>query len=159
MSPVHFHLMLNHLPVVGTVFAALLLGYALIVHSDPVKKIALGTFVLIALLAVPAYLTGEPAEEIAERLPGVTETAIEQHEEAAQIAFASSLVVGALAITGLAIFRTKAVPRLFAVSVLALSVVAMAALAWTANLGGKVRHTELRSEAAAAGRASHDDDD
>jgi len=159
MSPVHFHLMLNHLPVVGTIFAALLLGYALIAHSDPVKKIAFGAFVLIALLAVPAYLTGEPAEEIAEGLPGVTETAIEQHEEAAQVAFASILVVGALATTGLAIFRTKAVPRAFAVSVLALSVVAMAALAWTANLGGKVRHTEIRSDVAAVGEVSHVDDD
>lgn len=159
MSPVHLHLMLNHLPVVGTVFAALLLGYAMVVRSDLVKKIAFGAFVLIAMLAVPAYLTGEPAEEIAEGLPGVTDNAIEQHEEAAQIAFASIMVVGALAVTGLAMFRTKAVPRLFAVAVLALSVVAMAALAWTANLGGKVRHTEIRSEAAAVGRASHDDED
>lgn len=159
MSPVHLHLMLNHLPVVGIVFAALLLGYAVLVNNDVVKKISLAAFVLIAMLAVPAYLTGEPAEEIAEGLPGVTEYAIEQHEEAAQIAFASILLVGAMAVAGLVMFRTKAVPRLFAVSVLALSVVAMAALAWTANLGGKVRHTEIRSEAAVVGRPSHDDDD
>jgi hypothetical protein len=39
-----------------------------------------GGFVLTALLALPVYFTGEPAEKVVERLPGVTEPLIEEHE-------------------------------------------------------------------------------
>ena len=147
MDSVHLHLMLNHLPVVGTLFALLLLGFAILKRSDELKKVALGSFVIIAALATPAYLTGEPAEELAEKLPGVTESVIDPHEDAAKIAFALILSVGVVALTGLVFLRAKAVPQWFAVSVLALSIGAAGALAWTANLGGQIRHTEIRSGA------------
>jgi hypothetical protein len=47
------------------------------------KRISLGIFIIVALLAIPAYLTGEPTEELVENLPGVSKSSIEQHEEAA----------------------------------------------------------------------------
>ena len=159
MDPVHLHLMLNHLPVVGTLFAFLLLGFALIKRSNELKKVALGTFAIIAALAIPAYLTGEPAEELAEKLPGVTESVIDPHEDAAKIAFALILATGAVALSGLVVLRAKTVPQLFAVSVLALSLAAASALAWTANLGGKIRHTELRSDAPPAHSTNNTKDD
>ena len=145
MSPVHLHLMLNHLPVVGTLFAFFLLGLAIFKRSDEMKKVGLGAFAVIAALAIPAYLTGESAEELAEKLPGVMGV-IDPHEDVAKIAFALILATGAVALSGLVVLRAKAVPQLFAVSVLALSLAATGALAWTANLGGKIRHTELRSD-------------
>lgn len=62
MNPAHLHLMLNHIPVLGTAFCMVLVGSALIQKSEELKRVSLGAFVIVALLAIPAYLTGEPAE-------------------------------------------------------------------------------------------------
>ncbi|MGV3533198.1 MAG: hypothetical protein ACO1QR_12570 [Chthoniobacteraceae bacterium] len=137
--------MLNHLPVVGALFALLLLSWAILRSSAELKKVALGAFVIVAALSIPAYLTGEPAEELAENIPGVMESVMEPHEDSAKIAFALILAVGAVALGGLLVLRTKAVPQWFATSVLVLALAAAGSLAWTANLGGKIRHPELEN--------------
>ena len=151
MNPVHLHLMLNHVPVLGTAFSLALLGWALLRKSEELKKVSLGFFVIIALLAIPAYLTGEPAEELVENLPGVSKASIEQHEEAAQVAFAGVLIVGVAALGGLVFFRRgKLVSDWLSVIVLVLSLIVFALMARTANLGGLIRHPEIRSDAQAS---------
>jgi hypothetical protein len=138
--------MLNHLPVVGMGFAVCLLLYGIVRSSRELTKAGMGALVIVALLAIPAFLTGEPAEEIAERLPGVTERVIEPHEDAAKVALAAALVVGALALAGLGRFRGKEPPPAIALGLAALALAAAGAMAWTANLGGKIRHPEIRGE-------------
>jgi uncharacterized membrane protein len=147
MNPAHWHLMLNHVPVLGTAFGMALIAWALVRKSEELKRVSLGVFVIIALLAIPAYLTGEPAEEIVEHLPGVSEASIEEHEDAAKFAFAGVLVLGAAALGGLVIFRRgRPAPTWVAVVALVLSVIVFAMMVRTANLGGLIRHPELRSD-------------
>ena len=62
MNQVHLHLLMNHLPILGVPFGLLLLCAGMLRQSDELKKAALLTFVVAALLAVPVYFTGEPAE-------------------------------------------------------------------------------------------------
>ncbi|MCI0564610.1 MAG: hypothetical protein MN733_39585, partial [Nitrososphaera sp.] len=69
MNLAHVHLLLNHFPVIGTVFGFLFLAYAMAKKSEELKKVSLGIFVLIALIALPVYFTGEPAEEVVKHLP------------------------------------------------------------------------------------------
>ncbi len=146
-NPAHLHLMLNHVPVLGTAFGLGLVGWALLRKSEELKKISLGVFVIVAVLAIPAYLTGEPAEKLVENLPDVSKTSVEQHEEAAQVAFGGVLIVGVAALGGLIFFRhDKAIPNWLAVIVLVLSLIVSALMARTANLGGLIRHTEIRSD-------------
>jgi uncharacterized membrane protein len=147
MNPAHLHLILNHIPVLGTVFGMALIAWALFRKSEELKRVSLGVFVVIALLAVPAYLTGEPTEEVVEHLPGVDKPAIEEHEEAAMFAFAGVLVLGAGALGGLIFpWRGKPVPNLVSIGALVLSVIVFAMMVRTANLGGLIRHPELRSD-------------
>lgn len=139
--------MLNHVPVFGTAFGLGLVGWALLRRSEELKRISLGIFIIVALLAIPAYLTGEPAEELVENLPGVSKSSIEQHEEAAQVAFAGVLIVGVAALGGLIFFRhDKAIPNWLAVIVLVLSLIVFTLMARTADLGGLIRHPEIRQE-------------
>src|SRR5688500_14191615 len=98
MNLTHVHLMLNHVPVLATAFGLGLLVLAAWRRSDEVKKVALGLFVVGALLAVPVYLTGEPAEDAVEQLPGVSKAIIEQHEDAAAVAFTAIAVLGVAAL-------------------------------------------------------------
>ena len=147
MNPAHWHLMLNHIPVVGMAFGLALVSLALLRKSEELKRISLGFLIVIALLAIPVYLTGEPAEELVENLPGVSKSSIDQHEEAAQVAFAGVLVVGAAALGGL-IFsrRRKLVSNWFSLIVLVLSLIVFALMARTANLGGLIQHAEIRPD-------------
>ncbi len=79
MSFVHMHLVLNHVPVIGAGLLVLLLLYGMLRRSNDVVRAALLGFVALALLAVPAYLTGEPAGKAIKGHPGIALGAIEVH--------------------------------------------------------------------------------
>jgi hypothetical protein len=55
---------------------------------------------LVALLALPAYFTGEPAEEAVERAVGVTEQVIDAHEAAALVSLVGVELLGVIASAG-----------------------------------------------------------
>jgi uncharacterized membrane protein len=147
MNAAHLHLILNHIPVLGTAFGLTLLAWALIRRSEELKRVSLGVFIVVALFGIPTYLTGEPAEEAIEHLPGVDEHSIEEHEDAAKFAFAGVLVLGAAALGGLILFRrSRPTPAWVAILVLVLAVLVFAMMVRTANLGGLIRHPELGSD-------------
>jgi len=140
-------LMLNHLPVLGTIFGLLLLGWAALRRSETLQRAALGTFVLAALAAIPVFLTGKPSEDLVERLAGTAEQAIEVHEEAAVVALIAIEALGALALAALVLFRNRGIPRPLAGGALVFALATAGWMAQTANLGGRIRHAELRSTA------------
>ena len=151
MNAAHAHLLLNHLPVLGTAFGVLLLLFAFVRKSDELKRLGLGVFVVAALTAVPAYLTGEPAEDIVERLPGISKPMIEEHEEAAENGAVALGALGVMSLAGLLRFRRSAcLPQWLTVSSLVVALVVAALMARTATLGGRIHHPEIRSENAAA---------
>lgn len=146
MSWGYLHLALNHVPVIGTFLGLLLLLVAFFRKSEELKKVTLGLLVLIALVTIPVYLTGEPAEEMIENIPGTSEAIVERHENAALFSLIAVEVAGITALAGLLIFvRNKRLGNLLAIVTLAFSMIGGGLLAWTANLGGQIRHTEIRS--------------
>lgn len=62
MNGAHLHLLLNHVPVVGVPLGLLLLIGAYLRRSEEWKRAALWTFVFLAIMTVPTYLTGPQAE-------------------------------------------------------------------------------------------------
>lgn len=148
MDLTHLHLMLNHLPVVGVIFGFLILLWGVLRGYEEVKTVGLIVLVITALAAVPVYLTGEPAEEVVEHLPGVSEQIIELHEDAALPSLILAIVTGVLALGALILKRfsaaAAAAARISMLAVLLLSFVTGAFMARTANLGGQIRHTEIR---------------
>ena len=146
MNAAHLHLVLNHIPVLGTVFGLGLLAFGLLRRSEDVERVALGLLVVTALFAVPAYLTGEPAEDAVESRPGVARGLIEQHEAAAGAAFVGMLVLGGLALVGGIGFRgRRPIPAWFGGCVLLGALIVSGMMAWTAKLGGQVSHPEIRA--------------
>jgi hypothetical protein len=147
MDWTYFHLVMNHFPVIGAIFGMVILGWGLFRGSEEVKNLGLSVMVVTALVAIPVYLTGEPAEETVERLPGVLEAAIEQHEEFAKYGLAAAIASGVAALVSLIYswFRPGqgGVGRLMAIVTLALSIATVGAMSWTAKLGGVIRHTEI----------------
>lgn len=145
MNWTHVHLFLNHVPVMGTLFGILLLAAAMAMHSTQLKKVSLTVFVLVALAALPVYFTGEPAEETVKHLPGVHEVNIEQHEAAAKLSLMVMEALGVLALGVLLLsHRSNTVPTGLLFATLLISLIAGGLIARTANLGGQIRHSEIR---------------
>jgi MFS family permease len=144
MSSAHLHLIINHIPVLGVLFGAAILAYGLWRLQDAVIRVALGLFVASGLGAVGAYFSGEGAEEVVEELPGISYNIIETHEEVASIAFLLTAFLGTVALALLIWRRQSDIPRAAAVSLLVAAIGVFGVLAYTANTGGKIRHTELR---------------
>ncbi|MBX3294947.1 MAG: hypothetical protein KF762_04490 [Acidobacteria bacterium] len=151
MDSAHLHLMLNHFPLFALVIGVPIVLYGAIRNSQAMVNTGLIIFLAAAVVAVPTYLTGEPAEDIVENLPGVSEAFIESHEDAAKIALGFAVVTGIASAVGLAIWFFKpAIQRYAATPALLLAVVTLGLMGWTANLGGQIRHTEIRAGDAAA---------
>lgn len=154
MEAVQLHLLLNHVPVIGTIFGLALLAYGLLRDQNTVVRAALWALVITGVAGVATYLSGEPAEEVIEEMAGVSEALIERHEEMAYWATGGAVVVGLVALVMLTLYRTREVGRGFAAVVLALALGTSGLMGWTAHLGGQVRHSEIRAGAVAGGGES-----
>lgn len=94
------------------------------------------------------YFTGEPTEEGVEQLPGISKAMIERHEDVALLSTVALVVFGLLALGALIRLRRKPVPRGIVIAALIGSAAISGAFAWTANLGGKIRHSEITTNSA-----------
>jgi uncharacterized membrane protein len=150
MNAAHAHLLVNHLPIVGFALALVLLCATLIRRGD--RGMFLATLILLLIAgvgALAAQLTGEPAEEVVEHLPDVPHDLIEAHEEAGLVAaiIAGITTLLALILGILSLRRDGPVSRLVLSILLLATAIAVGAMCWTGNLGGKIRHSELRATA------------
>jgi NO-binding membrane sensor protein with MHYT domain len=147
MNFAYLHLILNHIPMIGLPVALVFLLYGMYVKNVPSQRFALMIMVVLAAMVVPVYLTGEPAEEVVEHLPGVVESFIESHEEAAELSLVLTLVAGFAAFAALWFQNDAERRRWLNRGVLGCAIVAIASLVYTANLGGKIRHVEFNPSA------------
>jgi uncharacterized membrane protein len=137
--------MINHVPVIGMPGAILLLIYAIVRKSEEVKRVTFGIVVLLAVMTIGVYLTGQAAEDMVKKLPGVTEAAIGRHEDIADLSLILIEGLGALALAGLFFMhRSGSIPKWLVHIVLVLSLITAVIVGYTANLGGEIRHPEIR---------------
>lgn len=150
MNTAHWHLMLNHFPMVGIIIGMLILvaGY-LLKKNSVVKQVALGVFVFAALAAIPAYFTGEGAEEAVEHVAGISENTIEEHEDMGKTFAILSGVLGVFALLTLIADRKghKASGVLYAI-VFSLAVITSIYAKQLGTSGGEIRHPEISSDTA-----------
>src|SRR2546423_12584456 len=124
MSAAHIHLLLNHIPILGTIFGLLLLLYGIEKRSEDVKRTSLWTFVITALITSPVYLTGDGAAQIVGNLPGVSIEIIRRHDDAAGFNITAIEILGAVSLLGLwNARRTRIIARWALIAVLTLSVI------------------------------------
>lgn len=147
MNTAHWHLVMNHLPIVGVIIGTLILAAGFVIRNNrTVKSTGLGVLVFAGIAAIPSYLTGEGAEEVVEGMPGVSENWIEAHEDLALIFLIFTSVLGVISLITLMIGQNK--PKVAGV----LMVVALIGGLITSffgkqvgTTGGEIRHTEIRT--------------
>ena len=152
MSQVHLHLLITHLPIFGSILGAFVLGYGLWRDSNSTKIAAYYLFVISAIGAGIAYLTGEGAEEAVEKIQGVSESIMEQHEDFAMYALISLIVLGVSSLFALFVTqKNSSLSKTAAILTLALSLISFALVARTGYLGGQIRHSEIATGNAQVG--------
>ena len=147
MSWAHLHLALNHVPVIGLPIVLLLLAWSLARRSLELTKVSFGLLVLLAIVTIIVQLTGEPAEELVEGLSGVLESIVERHEAAAVLRTIGMVALGVIALIGLWRLRAgRALARWYPSALLVAGVIVAGLMGWIANLGGQIRHSEIRAD-------------
>ena len=150
MNLAHLHLLINHLPIFGTILGLLVFVHGLWSKSKSTQMAAYNLFIVSAIGAAIAYFTGEPAEDLVENIPGILETTIEAHEEAAEIALFCIGALGLLSVAAaLNTWMAESSSKFLRVLVFVCALVSFATMARTGFLGGQIRHTELQSTSAA----------
>jgi uncharacterized membrane protein len=119
-------------------------------RSAELLKASLGLIILLAVVTVIVQLTGEPAEELVEGLPGVVDSMVEAHEESALLGTIGVVVIGLIALLGLwRLGSGRILPRWYSSGVLMAGIILAGLMVWIANLGGQIRHSEIRPGASA----------
>ncbi len=148
MNEAHIHLLLNHSPILGSLFGAVLLLVAVLRRHEVLVRTGLITLVVAAALAIPTQLSGEGAEEVVEDRPGVSEALIEKHSEAADVAFWTIEVTAALGLVSLLLLRQRPAQGVLLTRLtLAGALVSFGLLARVGSLGGQSMHPETRNDA------------
>lgn len=171
MNPVHLHLLLNHVPILGTLFGLILLATGLFFRNKTLRSSGMITFVVVALLAIPAYISGGEAEEVVEDIPGTSEIFLEEHEELAEGAVWLVYGVGAISLISLLLmsFLGEKTTQILNSITLTASLVSFGFMVAVGYYGGKIRHSELNDtqqvvkeqkvNATTRPERDHDDDD
>lgn len=145
MNEAHLHLILNHFPSIGITIGLLVLIAGYLLKKPQVKATSLGIFIFSALAAIAANATGEGAEEIVERIPGISESIIHEHEEFAEQFLTLALILGGAAlITLLLQWRKIKMATYGYILVLILAISCLVSAYYVGVTGGEIRHTEIR---------------
>lgn len=148
MNEVQLHLAFNHIPLIFPVAGILILITGFLVKSELVKRIAYMLFIFGGVAAALAIWSGEGAEEVAEKLPGVTDQLIHEHEEMAEKFAMLSYILAALsAATLYGSWKKMAWSRIASYLIVVVAAVGLFLAQQTGHLGGQIRHTEIRNGA------------
>jgi hypothetical protein len=143
-SYLHWHLLLNHFPSIGTALALCLMIAGFYVKSADLTRASLVLFVIIGLVTIPTYVTGAAARGALEGTEDISTVAIQAHQDAASWGFIMLLFTGWLA--WYALWQYRRFGRLYGWTlpgVLVLGLLSFATMFRTGRLGGYVNHPEI----------------
>ena len=146
MNWAHVHLVVNEVPVLTSVFAALFFLVALRANSRDIWTHAGMIMLGIASLAgLAAFLTGDPALHVVDGQLHTSGRALSEHHVRAVAAIS---VAGATAVGGIAALIRRRMTGVYShgfVWILFFATLASAAtLSWTGLAGGRISHPELQ---------------
>jgi uncharacterized membrane protein len=146
MNDAHYHLVINHFPIIGTIFGVGILIVGLVLKRTLLQNTAFVLFILSAFTGFLAMYTGEGAEEMVENLPTVGHNIIHEHEELAEKFAALLYALGALSLVTLILqFMHNRFAKTATFLTLGLALLAVVLGKDVGTSGGEVRHTEIRS--------------
>ncbi|MBS1522158.1 MAG: hypothetical protein JST50_14245 [Bacteroidetes bacterium] len=150
MNGAHYHLVLNHLPIIIPIVGILVMIGGFIFRSEVIKRTSYFIFIVAALSAIAASATGDWAEDAIKHAPGVSEKLIHAHEKATEIFSIALYLLGAFCIIALwASWKQKSYARLLPWYITAFALVVVLFSKQAGTSGGVIRHPEIRGDTTA----------
>ena len=150
MNDAHLHLLVNHFPIIGTLFGLGILISGMLLKNNSLKNTAYILFIVAAVFSAFSMVTGEGAEELVEDLPSIGKQIIHEHEE---IAEKFAIIMYATGLFGLLSLYTSIKNHKLAKTIsyvtLALAIFAAVFAKSVGTTGGEIRHTEIRANSGA----------
>ncbi len=145
MNDAHLHMVVNHFPIIGTIFGLGILIAALFLKNNILKNTAYVLFAIAAIFAFASMNTGEGAEEIVEDFPNIGKQIIHEHEELAEKFAIVMYVLGVASLLGLYLnLKNNAKAKLMSFLILTVAIVGIILSKAVGTSGGEIRHTEIR---------------
>ena len=151
MNDAHLHMVVNHFPIIGTIFGIGILVAGLLLKNNSVKNTAYVLFIVAAIFGAFSMATGEGAEEMVEDFPNIGKAIIHEHEELAEKFAIVLYVTGAFAlISVVASIKKFRLAKIFSFITLVLALISGIVSLKVGTSGGEIRHTEIREDSAVA---------
>jgi uncharacterized membrane protein len=145
MNDAHLHMVVNHFPIIGTIFGLGILIFGIFLKNNSLKNTAYFLFIIAAVFGFLSMNTGEGAEEIVEDFPNIGKKIIHEHEEIAEKLALVLYALGLVSIIGLYLtIKNNAKANLVSYLAVIIAVVAVFLGKQVGTSGGEIRHTEIR---------------
>jgi uncharacterized membrane protein len=165
MNDAHLHMVVNHFPIIGTIFGFGILIVGLVLKNKTLINTSYVLFIVAGIFGAISMGTGEGAEELVEDMPNIGKQIIHQHEELAEKLALLLYVLGGLSLAGLFLnFKNHSKAKLLSFLILGIATAGLFLAQKVGASGGEIRHTEIRANANAAVNGSvkqseeHDED-
>ena len=146
LNMAHIHLLLNHFPILGSLFITVMFAIALIFRNTFLQRLSLWFLVAIALMTAVTYLTGERAVDVVENLPTTSMSMVNLHESAARIGLILMFFTGLIAVGSLLFWWRKAkLPNAVLVLIMIVLLLNTGVFIYIGYLGGQITHPEIRN--------------
>jgi uncharacterized membrane protein len=145
MNDAHLHLVVNHFPIIGSIFALGILVVGLFLKNKSVKNTAYVLFIFSAIFALISMQTGEGAEEMVEDFPGIGKAIIHEHEELAEKLAIVLYLLGSISVLGIILnLKNHAKGKFISIVTVIIAIPAIYLCTLVGTSGGEIRHTEIR---------------
>ncbi|MBP4142705.1 hypothetical protein J3S90_12935 [Flavobacterium sp. P4023] len=146
MNDAHWHLVVNHFPIIGTILALGILIAGLFLKNNSVKNTAYALFIVAAIFAAFSMATGEGAEEMVEDMPTIGKRIIHEHEEIAEKLAIVLYLLGGISVLGIILnLKNHAKAKFISIVAVIVGIGAVYVAQLVGTSGGEIRHTEIRA--------------
>ena len=148
MNDAHLHMVVNHFPIIGTIFGFGILVVSLILKNKTLQNTSYVLFIVAAIFGALSMSTGEGAEELVEDMPNIGKQIIHEHEELAEKLAVLLYVLAVLSLAGLYLnFKKHSKAKPLSFLILSVVTVGLFLVQKVGTSGGEIRHTEIRANA------------
>jgi hypothetical protein len=145
-KPEYIHVVLNHLPIYGTILGVLALAISLVLRSRAAQIAALIITLVAAASAYPVLVTGQRAYKAIRSISDDSGAeALDEHMDRAEKTIGVFYFLAVLAIAGLLVpVKWPKTSFPLAAVTLAVALICSGLAVYIAQAGGRVRHPEFR---------------
>ena len=144
----HWHILISVLPSIGLLFVLGVYVAAFVAENEAMKRTCLLAFVILGLLSVPTYLSGDHSMQALAQDPKISKDLLNSHFEWGNAALALLALTGIMSLFVLVRFRGKPLPDNAVRVILGLAVASLAVMVIVGELGWEISHHELRLDPA-----------